>query len=102
MTPEERRLVQETLDIARENNNILRKMRRGQFFSNIIQSLKWIVFIIISIYSWLLIQPYFERIIETYSQVQDAANSVNNFKSSTSVDTSGLQNLLETFRIGNR
>ena len=98
MTPEERRLIQETLDLSRENNQILKKMRRGQFIGNIIHSLKWVVLIIITIYSWIVIQPYFEQMLSMYTQVQDATDSVNSMKLTT--DMSGLQNWLETFRIG--
>jgi cytoskeletal protein RodZ len=102
MSPEERKMLQDTLDLSRENNEILRKMRRGQFVANIIHSLKWIVLIIITIWSWLLIQPYFERMMDMYSQVQEATQSVNELKVKTdsAIDASGLQNLLETFRIG--
>ncbi|MFA7193404.1 MAG: hypothetical protein WC087_00610 [Candidatus Paceibacterota bacterium] len=102
MTPEEKRLLQETADLAKENNQILRKMRRGQFIGNIIHSLKWIILIIITIWSWVLIQPYFEKMLMMYAQIQETTESVNQFKTqtNTALDSSGLQNLLQTFRIG--
>jgi len=102
MTPEEKQMLSEALQLSRENNKILKGMRRGQFIANIIHSIKWIVLIVITIWSWLLIQPYFERTMQIYSQMQEATESVNSLKvkADSMVDTSGLQNLLETFRIG--
>jgi amino acid transporter len=102
MTPEEKRLLEETVELSRENNKILKKMRRGMFIGNIIGSLKWILLIIFTIWSWVLVQPYFESILNMYSQVQETSQTVNEFKTQTNTawDSSGLQNLLETFRIG--
>ncbi|MBP9763446.1 MAG: hypothetical protein KBD10_01725 [Candidatus Pacebacteria bacterium] len=102
MTPEEKRLLEETAELSRENNKILKKMRRGQFIGNIIHSLKWIVVLIFTIWSWVLIQPYFESLMKTYSNIQETTQTVKDLKvqTNTALDSSGLQNLLETFRIG--
>ena len=102
MTPEEKQLLQETADLAKENNKILKKMRRGQFIGNIIGSLKWILLIIFTIWSWVLVQPYFEAMMNAYTQIGEASKSVNNLRTQTNTafDSSGLQNLLEMFKIG--
>ncbi len=104
MSPEEKRLLEEALLLSRENNKILKKMRRGQLIGNILGSLKWIILIIVTIWSWFLVQPYFEKMLQMYTQVQEASNSVNNLKLNvdSAMDVSGLQKLIETFRIGNQ
>jgi hypothetical protein len=98
MSPDERRMLQEALDLSRSNNEILRKMRRGQFIANIIHSLKWIILIIFTVWSWMLIQPYFERMMDMYTQVQGLTESANGIKVQT--ESLGLQNWLEMFKIG--
>jgi len=102
MTPEERKMLQESLDLSRDNHAILKKMRRGQLIGNVIGSLKWILLIIFTIWSWVLVQPYFESVMNTYTSIQEASNNVNEFKTSTNTawDSSGLRNFFETFRIG--
>lgn len=103
MTPEEKELLQKTSELTKENNKILKKMRRGQFIGNIISSLKWILLVIFTIWSWVLVQPYFEAVMSTYTQIGEASKSVNDFRTqtNTSFDSSGLQNLLKMFKIGN-
>lgn len=102
MTPEEKRLLEETAQLARESNKILKKMRRGQLIGNIIHSLKWILIVIVTVWSWVLIQPYFEKMMMMYAQIQETTETVNDLKvkTNTAFDSSGLQNLLQTFRIG--
>lgn len=95
-------MLSEALQLSKENNKILKGMRRGQIIANIIHSIKWVLIIIITIWSWFLVQPYFEKMLQMYVQVQEASQSVNDLKVKTdsAMDISGLQNLLETFRIG--
>lgn len=102
MTPEEKQLLQDTARLAKENNIILKKMRRGQLIGNVLGSLKWILLIIFTIWSWVLVQPYFESVMNTYTSIQEASNNVNDFKTQTNTawDSSGLRNFFETFRIG--
>lgn len=102
MSPEEKQMLVEALELSRENNKILKKMRRGQFIGNILHSLKWIILLILTIWSWFLIQPYIDKMLDMYTQVQEATESVNDFKAKTETtfDSTGLQNLLETFKIG--
>lgn len=102
MTPEEKQLLEDTLRLSKENNKILRTMRRSQFWANIISYIKWIILVIITIWSWVILQPYFDKMTQMYAQVQETTKTVGDLKvkAEGAFDGSGLQNILDTFRIG--
>ncbi len=102
MNPEEKQLLEEAVKLSKENNKILHKMRRGQFLGNLFSYVKWILIIIITVWSWVVLQPYLDNMMNMYQQVQDATKSVNELKvkAESSLDASGLQNIIDKFRIG--
>lgn len=63
--------MEEILRLTRENNRMLRSMRRSSLMGAIIKTVVWIAFIIIPI--WFYIQylaPVMESMMQTYSQIQ--------------------------------
>jgi hypothetical protein len=61
-------MVQETLNIARENNNLLKKMRRSQRWGNISRIVYWLILIGISVGAFYYIQPYLEKAYSLYTE----------------------------------
>lgn len=80
MTPEERSLLQRTLALAEENNEILRKMRRANRFSMAIRIAYWVLIVGVSVGAYYLIQPYTEMLMGLYgasaTNIQDATSSL--------------------------
>lgn len=52
-------LLQETLEVSKENNKLLKRMRRDAIIGGILKFLVWVVLIVASFYlSFQLLQPY--------------------------------------------
>lgn len=58
VTPEEKSLLEETHALARENNTILRKMRRMGRWAAIIKACYWLLIIGLGLGAYYALQPY--------------------------------------------
>jgi len=67
---------QELLELTRENNKILKSMRRHQRWASVIHALYWLAIIGLSFGSYYLIQPYLESILQTYTTIQDGISNI--------------------------
>lgn len=77
MDPESRKLLQETLELEKENNDMLRSMRRSLRIQRIMSILYWIFIIGSALGAYYFIQPYIEQLMGIYSGAGDV---INNFK----------------------
>ncbi len=91
MNPEEKMLLERTLKLAEDNNEILRGIRRSNRISSFLRVLYWIIIIAVSFGAFYYIQPYVNNMLELVSnfggfegltnaikQAKDAANTVQN------------------------
>lgn len=65
--------MNELLRLARENNRMLKGMRRNAFWGGVFRLVMWIAFIIIPL--WLYMQyvaPMMTQMLATYEQIQGA------------------------------
>ncbi len=90
MTPEERSLLERTYQLAEENNEILRKMRRINRFSFAMRALYWIVVIGLAVGALYFIQPYVDAVTDTYSSLFGG-----NEASAQQVNPGGVGSLLD-------
>jgi len=72
MSPEEKELLKRSVDLAEDNHNMLRSMRRSMHISSILTLIYWIVIIGSAIGAYYLIQPYVDQIVKTYGSVNAA------------------------------
>jgi len=83
MTPEERSLLEETHELAEENNKLLRAMKRSQRFASIMRVIYWVVIIGLSIGAYYYIQPYTDLLLKVagsnVTNFQNAYNSLQSF-----------------------
>ena len=77
MSPEERELLDKSVRLGEENNQILRSMRRSQRWASIARAVYWIIIIGSAVGVFYLLQPYIEKIQNVYSGAGDV---INNFK----------------------
>ncbi|MES3005108.1 MAG: hypothetical protein V4690_03305 [Patescibacteria group bacterium] len=81
MTPEERELLQRSVDLAEENNGMLRTIRRSMRIARIMSILYWVVIIGSAIGAYYFIQPYLEFMTGAYGDAKDSVgggiNSIN-------------------------
>lgn len=99
----------ELYKLVKENNRMLRAMRRDAFIGGIFKIVWWVLVLVVIpylIYVWYL-QPYLEQALSLYTQAQGQAGQVNdavNQLKGVGESVSGLQRLLENFglnRTGN-
>ena len=79
MTYEDRELLEEVYEIAKENNKMLHRMRRAAWFGGIMKLIFWIVMLGGPV--WFYYQygePLVNDLLNTVSQIQDTSNQLQN------------------------
>ena len=92
--------AKELFDMVKENNRMLKAMRRDAFIGGVIQFVWWIIIIVVLPYiSWLFIQPYLEGVLSAYSQAQGQSAQVSDAIKELQNAGSGFdfQKILEQF-----
>ena len=79
MNPEERKILEETYRLAKENNKSLKKIRRHMTYGTIFRLIYWGVIIGAGIGLFYFLQPYLENLSNVYSGFTDQINTVNGF-----------------------
>ena len=77
MSPEERELLEKSVNLAEENNEILRAMRRSMRIARIMSFMYWIFIIGSAVGVYYLIQPYIDQLKSLYGGASDV---INNFR----------------------
>jgi len=90
MDPESKRLLEETFALAEENNKMLHKVRSVQKWSAFWRTVKVILIIGIAFGAFYFMEPYLNKIIETYNYITGSAQKLN-------TSASSLQDLLKKF-----
>lgn len=79
MTPEHEK---ELLELTRENNEILKKMRRSMFWSRIFRVIYILTILGVTLSAYYFVQPYLEGAINAYSTVLEGSNEIKQAGSS--------------------
>ena len=77
MPPEEKELLQKSVELGEENNRMLRAMKRSMLWSRIMSILYWVLIIGISVGAFYFLQPYVDQVVKTYGSV---SNAIKNFQ----------------------
>ena len=77
MDPESKQLLQENLELARENNRMLHSVRGVQKRQAFMRIVYWLIIIGIGIYSFYLLQPY---IAQMQSFIKSTGTTLDQFK----------------------
>ncbi|OHA20038.1 MAG: hypothetical protein A2836_01530 [Candidatus Taylorbacteria bacterium RIFCSPHIGHO2_01_FULL_45_63] len=78
MDPDEKQLLSETYELAKENNEILKKMRRVSRWAIAFRVFYWSVIILLSLGAYYLIQPYIDQLRGVYSGFGDQIDTIRN------------------------
>jgi DNA helicase TIP49 (TBP-interacting protein) len=76
MDPDDRRLLKKTLQLAEENNKILRKLHRAEKMRRLFRLLYWVAIIALSLGAYYLVQPYVEQLKEAYTSLKGGVESI--------------------------
>lgn len=61
MSPEEKKLLEETFEFAKENNKMLRQIRRAQKWASFLRAVYWLVIIGLGIGTFYFLEPYIDQ-----------------------------------------
>lgn len=75
MSPEEKEL----LELARENNKMLKKIRRHMTMGTVFRFIYWAIIVGTAIGIFYFLQPYLEGVIKTYTDLTGSVDRVNSF-----------------------
>jgi hypothetical protein len=70
---------EEILKLTRENNQILRGMRRAQRWHTFFQAIYWVAAAGLIVAGYKYIEPYLDSILQTYQSIQESINSISSF-----------------------
>jgi hypothetical protein len=83
MDEETKALLKENTALAKENNMMLKRLIRAQKFSTIYRIFYWTVIILSSLGAYYFIQPYFNTLLNLYTNStsnQQVQQIINSFK----------------------
>ena len=76
MDPEERALLERSLKLTEENNQILRKMRRTARWAVVWGFIKVLIIIVPLVVGYIYLQPFFEQIAASYGTLKEFLNAL--------------------------
>ena len=82
MDPEDKELMRATLNLAKENNKMLKKLYSGYKWSQFFRIAYWVMIIGLALTGYYFAQPYLEKVHALYRQaeekMQEASQTVKN------------------------
>ncbi len=69
MDPETRKMLEDTYDLSRENNKMLKKMHRTAVWGNIFRVIYWVIIVGASVGAYYYFQPVLEGLLSTYEGI---------------------------------
>ncbi len=94
--PTQEEWLRRTYELARENNRMLKAMRRNAFIGGVFKLLVWAAFIVIPL--WLYIQylaPTLNQAMNTLNQVQGSMQQVQDLGANVNIPISDLSGILD-------
>ncbi len=81
MDDESKKLLLENLQLTRENNTMLKKLRRSQKNARMMKTIYWVVIITLTYMAYLKVRPMIEKATNTYEQAQLQLEGIKNLGS---------------------
>lgn len=78
MEQEEKEILRETFELAKENNKMLRKVRGVQKFQAFWSILKILVIAGIAFGVFIYLEPYMQKIMNTFNQISGMKQELDN------------------------
>jgi len=69
MDPESKKLLEESLTLAKDNNNMLHSMRRSMRMQRAMTAFYWLFIIGSAVGAYYFIQPYLDTVLDMYSSI---------------------------------
>ena len=89
-------MLEENLSLSRENNSMLKSIRRTQRWGHIMRVSYWIIIILISLGAYYFIQPYIGSILNVYSGGVSDIHKISDV--SKTLNPSNIQNIINQYK----
>ena len=76
MDPESKKLLEDTLALAQENNKMLHALKRSMLWSRVISVLYWVLIIGSALGAYYFVQPYVDQIMSTYNGAKSNLDNI--------------------------
>jgi len=76
MSPEEKELLEKSVALAEDNNEILHKMRRSMLWGRVMSVLYWTLIIGSAVGAYYFIQPYLNAMLGVYDSISDTEQKI--------------------------
>lgn len=70
MDSEEKEMLEETLELAKENNKMLQALKRQMQWGRIFQIVRWVIIVGAAVGAYYYIEPYLTSLFDTYHNLQ--------------------------------
>lgn len=67
MTPEEERMLRETVQLTRETNVLVKKIQKGLMWARVVKVIYWVILIGVTVGAFYFVQPYIDGFRELYA-----------------------------------
>lgn len=76
MTPEQEKMLRESLRLSRDNNEMLHKMRSAQKRAGFFRFIKFLIYIALLIVAYRFIMPYVNDLRESYESAKSSFEEI--------------------------
>jgi len=77
--PETKKLLEENLAVSKENNKLIREVRKVQKRAQVVKVLYWAVVIIIGLGAYFAVAPYFNQLETLYTSSSSGLGNINDY-----------------------
>ncbi len=98
MDPQIKALLEENLQLAKDNNAMLHKIRGVQRWAQIYRVFYWIIIIALSFGSYYFIQPYIGKVLNVYSGGVSDVKNIKDIGHNLSNSSKGIQDLIDIIK----
>ena len=79
MPPEEKELLKKNLELAEENNRLLKSLHRSMRIRRLVSIAYWVLIIGSAVGLWYFLEPFLEQIIGTYDGAKSNFEELGDF-----------------------
>jgi len=76
MTPEEKNLLKEAVNLAKENQKILKKLHRAHILGRAVKIFYWVIIIGVGVGAFYFLQPYIDSLKGAFGGARDTIDNV--------------------------
>ncbi len=77
MSPEEKKLLEKSVNLAEDNNRMLHSMRRSARWASIFRAIYWILIIGSALGAYYFIQPYVDQMVNIFNGAKSDLDNVS-------------------------